>query len=218
MVHLSKNALEGLKEYAYVSSSHTLLDRLLIWDPIATRLPESLAPNALTIVSSFLLGVPTIILCYISGVNLLVRPDSSWLALATAGFYCYILLDVLDGKQARKLNVASPLGQLLDHGLDGSINSISVSIIVIIMLGITDPLRAIIILTSIQTLLFFATITEKHIGELKTQTLGIGVEEMLHLIIVFLLITLVKGYGVWDIIAIGGLTCRDLLVWLTIFM
>ena len=34
------------------------------------------------------------------------------------GLFLFHLLDILDGKQARRLGASSPIGQLLDHGMD----------------------------------------------------------------------------------------------------
>lgn len=47
----------------------------------------------------------------------------------TAYLYCavclfiYQILDILDGKQARRIKKSSPLGQLFDHGLDSVASS-----------------------------------------------------------------------------------------------
>ena len=38
--------------------------------------------------------------------------------LAAAGVFIYQTLDSIDGKQARRTNTASPLGELFDHGCD----------------------------------------------------------------------------------------------------
>lgn len=36
-----------------------------------------------------------------------------WYAIST---WCYQALDAIDGKQARRTNTSSPLGELFDHG------------------------------------------------------------------------------------------------------
>jgi len=43
---------------------------------------------------------------------------ASVLALNGFGIFWYQTLDAIDGKQARKTDNCSPLGQLLDHNLD----------------------------------------------------------------------------------------------------
>ena len=43
----------------------------------------------------------------------------SWVYIITAVcFFIYQTLDAIDGKQARRTNSSSPLGQLFDHGCD----------------------------------------------------------------------------------------------------
>jgi phosphatidylglycerophosphate synthase len=42
-----------------------------------------------------------------------------WAALmCAAGIFIYQTLDAIDGKQARRTNSSSPLGELFDHGCD----------------------------------------------------------------------------------------------------
>lgn len=48
-------------------------------------------------------------------------------ALCALGLFIYQSLDAIDGKQARRTNSSSPLGELFDHGCD-SISTIFVAI------------------------------------------------------------------------------------------
>jgi len=51
-------------------------------------------------------------------------------------YFCYRILDEMDGKQARKTGNASPLGMLMDHGLDaGSISFIILTLAKQVSLG-----------------------------------------------------------------------------------
>lgn len=221
MVFLSQQALERLREYKYVSSPLTPFCRLmtwLLWEPVSKFLPRSLAPNAITIISSISIVSTTIILCLNSNLNLTAHPCVCYLALATAGYYFYNLLDVLDGKQARNLKVSSPLGQLLDHGLDGSVNTMCIAIINAIMLGVTDTTTAMILIIGIQSVFFFAAWNEYHIGVLRFQICGLGVHEFSHLNYIFLITTIIKGYEIWDITAFGSTTYRDLFIYYLLFL
>ena len=38
--------------------------------------------------------------------------------MCAVGFFLYQSLDAIDGKQARRTNTSSPLGELFDHGCD----------------------------------------------------------------------------------------------------
>lgn len=54
----------------------------------------------------------------------------SWVYVSNAvGLFIYQSLDAIDGKQARRTNSASPLGELFDHGCD----SISTSNIILFL-------------------------------------------------------------------------------------
>jgi phosphatidylglycerophosphate synthase len=46
-----------------------------------------------------------------------VLPQWVWLLSAVSMFW-YMTLDATDGKQARRTDNCSPLGQILDHNLD----------------------------------------------------------------------------------------------------
>lgn len=43
---------------------------------------------------------------------------SSCFYIVAACVFIYLNLDAIDGKQARRTNTSSPLGQLFDHGCD----------------------------------------------------------------------------------------------------
>lgn len=57
-----------------------------------------------------------------------VEPPPRWTCLLCAlGLFVYQSLDSIDGKQARRTNTSSPLGELFDHGCD-SISTIFVAL------------------------------------------------------------------------------------------
>ena len=112
------------------------------------------------------------------------------------GFYIYPILDVLDGKQARNLKVSSPLGQLLDHGLDGSVNSLSIVIGQVIMSSITDAQSAFILQIAIQGVFFLGGWNEHYTGVLRTHVLGFGTVEISHIQYLLLILTSIKGYEI----------------------
>ena len=80
------------------------------------HMPDTIAPNAITLFGLLLHTFATIILCSMGPF------DSSaprW-ALFLYGFcvFSYQHLDNVDGKQARKIKNSSPLGMIMDHGCD----------------------------------------------------------------------------------------------------
>eukprot|EP00879_Flechtneria_rotunda_P007428 GHRR01007792.1.p1 GENE.GHRR01007792.1~~GHRR01007792.1.p1 ORF type:complete len:237 (+),score=48.01 GHRR01007792.1:315-1025(+) len=119
MGYLSTRALDGLKAYQYKAGGYTMLDRLhapfLNW--ATSKLPLWLAPNLITLTGTLALIASYLLSAY-------YIPDFAgdaprWVYLfAAAAVVFYTLLDCLDGKQARRTNSSSPLGQLFDHGCD----------------------------------------------------------------------------------------------------
>jgi ethanolaminephosphotransferase len=212
MVFISQQGLKRLLDYKYVPAPITpfsVLMTKIFWDPISKFVPSFMAPNALTIISSISVVFTTALLCVFSDLSLVTKPALCLLGLAAAGYFWYDTLDILDGKQARRLKVSSPLGQLLDHGLDGSVNTLSVSLINIIMISATDPAHALFILVGIQSIFFYAAWNEHHCGVLQFQILGLGVHEFAYFNFIQLIWTTYKGYGFWDEIAFNGLNWRE---------
>jgi ethanolaminephosphotransferase len=90
--------------------------------------------------------------------------------------FFYQTLDAVDGKQARRTQSSSPLGQLFDHGCDG-INTMLFIILFwqsfqrgadwgFFALAATMPLA-----------FFLAQWEERHTHKLRTATAGVGVTE-----------------------------------------
>ncbi|XP_023171218.2 cholinephosphotransferase 1 isoform X2 [Drosophila hydei] len=125
---LSPQQLRKLSEHKYSCFSASLLDPLLQpwWNWLVSQTPLWLAPNLITIVGLILNIVTTLILiCYSPNG---VEPPPRWTCLLCAlGLFVYQSLDSIDGKQARRTNTSSPLGELFDHGCD-SISTIFVAL------------------------------------------------------------------------------------------
>lgn len=79
-------------------------------------MPEWLAPNLITLFGFFLNVISHIVLVYYQGFGM--RGEiPEWAIVMTGVFYFfYILLDNVDGKQARRTGSSSVLGMLFDHG------------------------------------------------------------------------------------------------------
>lgn len=88
------------------------------WTFLANRcLPDWLAPNALTLMGIIFPMLTLICLGYLDPSMTLVLPGWVWF-LSWFGDSWYQTIDAIDGKQARRIDNCSPLGQLLDHNLD----------------------------------------------------------------------------------------------------
>lgn len=120
-VKFSKKDLDNIKHYRYQTNSATHLEKYFynyVWDHIANNwLPDWLAPNLLTLMGIILPLVMMIAVCIVNPGFTETVPH--WLLLlGFASNLWYQTIDAIDGKQARRTNNCSPLGQLLDHNLD----------------------------------------------------------------------------------------------------
>ncbi|BES99514.1 CDP-alcohol phosphatidyltransferase [Nesidiocoris tenuis] len=125
---LSPGQLKRLSEHKYSCDGKSLLDQVLQpwWNFLVGRTPLWLAPNLITVIGLITNVVTTLILvCY--------SPDAksdapAWVFILCAlGLFIYQSLDAIDGKQARRTNSQSPLGELFDHGCD-SVSTVFVAI------------------------------------------------------------------------------------------
>lgn len=123
---IPEDKLHTLNNYSFSHATLTPLDKVLNhlwWNNIHKLVPRWVAPNVLTLCG----GLAVLLL------NFLVfhhMPDlvsvnvPKWLPLAVAlCLFLYMAFDSLDGMQARELGLSTPLGQLLDHGLDAMVTS-----------------------------------------------------------------------------------------------
>ncbi|XP_055856675.1 choline/ethanolaminephosphotransferase 1 isoform X4 [Episyrphus balteatus] len=125
---LSSQQLKKLSEHKYSCSSTSLLDPLLQpwWNWLVSKTPLWLAPNLITIIGLIINILTTLVLISYSPDG--TSPPPRWTCLLCAfGLFVYQSLDSIDGKQARRTNTSSPLGELFDHGCD-SISTIFVAL------------------------------------------------------------------------------------------
>ncbi|XP_076860543.1 choline/ethanolaminephosphotransferase 1a [Brachyhypopomus gauderio] len=116
---LSWQQLEGLKEHRYSSTGTSLLEPVMqpFWCWLVQQMPLWMAPNLITIVGLATNAITTLILVYHCPTATEQAPTWAYLACAL-GLFIYQSLDAIDGKQARRTNSSTPLGELFDHGCD----------------------------------------------------------------------------------------------------
>ncbi|MCA9519796.1 MAG: CDP-alcohol phosphatidyltransferase family protein [Myxococcales bacterium] len=85
----------------------------LIWNRMLTAIPEGVAPNAITIFGQLCVLAAVIFAYAASQGNTPLYLVSALLMMS------YLTADNLDGPHARRTGQSSPLGEFLDHGLDG---------------------------------------------------------------------------------------------------
>ena len=118
-VKLSKEQLEHLKNYKYVTSEWTFLDNKYnhFWEFTVNCLPRNIAPNLITLCGAIMPIVAFIHQCQYDLSFSTTLPASVFILNAFSMFW-FQTLDAIDGKQARRTGNTSCLGQLLDHNMD----------------------------------------------------------------------------------------------------
>ncbi|KAL7712125.1 Choline/ethanolaminephosphotransferase [Entamoeba marina] len=109
-------SLEHLNSYKYQAVDNSYLGKLFYQDyivkPSLSLVPTWVAPNVITVTGGLF-----IILGLFTGYNFEILGSWGHLIIGIL-FYLYTLFDTLDGKQARRTGSGSPLGELMDHGVD----------------------------------------------------------------------------------------------------
>ncbi|KAH8584198.1 ethanolaminephosphotransferase (ETHPT) 9 transmembrane domain involved in lipid metabolism [Cryptosporidium sp. chipmunk genotype I] len=116
---ISETGLKNIKKYSYRSGGATFLDYVMnpFWELFARQIPEYISPNLLTILG-FLCSLIAMVLTMVVCPTLDNAIPLNISLLISLLLFLYQTLDAADGKHARRLKLSSPLGQLLDHGLD----------------------------------------------------------------------------------------------------
>uniref|UniRef100_A0A671PNP3 Choline/ethanolaminephosphotransferase 1 n=1 Tax=Sinocyclocheilus anshuiensis TaxID=1608454 RepID=A0A671PNP3_9TELE len=119
LARLSRQQLKKLEEHQYSSAGRSLLEPFMqgFWCWLVSKVPLWMAPNLITIVGLATNIISTLILVYYCPTATEQAPTWAYLACAL-GLFIYQSLDAIDGKQARRTNSSTPLGELFDHGCD----------------------------------------------------------------------------------------------------
>ncbi|KEG09725.1 aminoalcohol phosphotransferase [Trypanosoma grayi] len=118
--HIPPEYMPNLAKYKYSGSDSSIVGRYIMqpyWSFIVSLVPMTVAPNAITL-TGFLIGVSsTIVTMFFYYFNEAIYPAWVWYYAAFA-LFTYQTLDAIDGRQARRTQTVSPLGELFDHGCD----------------------------------------------------------------------------------------------------
>ncbi|KAF1740955.1 hypothetical protein MXB_279 [Myxobolus squamalis] len=117
--HLSSKHTKNIKSHKYTTNGKSLLEPLLSgwWEFVIKYTPRTISPNALTSIGLLCVVSSTFLLSYFS--PKMDKPIPSWVNIyAALCLFIYQTLDAIDGKQARRLNCSSALGEFFDHGCD----------------------------------------------------------------------------------------------------
>ena len=145
--YLARDQLNRLEIHKYNSEGSSMAEPYLqpFWKKIVTLLPLWLAPNLITLIG-LLANLSSSIICFVlnpTATSAKVPEERSYenedflrylFIFNAVTLFFYQTLDAIDGKQARRTNTSSPLGELFDHGMD-SISVILVSNVTFICFG-----------------------------------------------------------------------------------
>uniref|UniRef100_A0AAX7TPG9 Ethanolaminephosphotransferase 1 n=1 Tax=Astatotilapia calliptera TaxID=8154 RepID=A0AAX7TPG9_ASTCA len=111
------------RPYAVDSNPLSIYVMHPFWNLVVKFLPTWLAPNLITFTGFMFLVLNFLMLAFYdfdfnaSSAGYQHVPSWVWVAAGIFNFLAYTL-DGVDGKQARRTNSSTPLGELFDHGLD----------------------------------------------------------------------------------------------------
>lgn len=133
---LSPAQLKRLEEHKYSASGRSLFEPpcQIYWNWLVQQIPTWIAPNTLTIVGLLVNVLSTLVLVYYCPTATEEAPSWAFI-LSALGLFIYQSLDAIDGKQARRTNSSSALGELFDHGCD-AVSTVFVAVGTCISCGI----------------------------------------------------------------------------------
>uniref|UniRef100_A0A914VNL3 diacylglycerol cholinephosphotransferase n=1 Tax=Plectus sambesii TaxID=2011161 RepID=A0A914VNL3_9BILA len=200
---MSREQLQRLGDHKYSATDISWLDELCMkkfWDAVVQLYPLWLAPNLITLVGLIINLATVIILSFFSLDAKQAAPGWAYL-LAAVGLFMYQTLDATDGKQARRTNSASPLGELFDHGCD-SLAQVFVCMNVCLSMQLGDARFFVLLICAFAVMMFYCA----HWSTYCTGTLRFAkfdVTEAQMSVISVLVATGLFGPGFWSVHIFG---------------
>ncbi|XP_051911394.1 cholinephosphotransferase 1 [Hippocampus zosterae] len=194
---LSSAQLKRLEDHKYSASGRSLLEPpcQIYWNWLVQQIPTWVAPNTLTIVGLLVNIVSTLLLVFFCPKATEEAP--AWVFILSAlGLFVYQSLDAIDGKQARRTNTSSPLGELFDHGCD-AVSTVFVAVGTCISCGIGRSPHWIFFCGFIGMFMFFCAHWQTYVSG--TLRFGlVDVTEVQFAIITMYLMSAFGGVSVWQ--------------------
>lgn len=120
MGYIGAHGISALQRYKYSGVDHSYVAKYVLqpfWSRFVNFFPLWMPPNMITL-TGFIFLVISALLSYIYSPQL-DTPPPRWVNFAHGLLlFLYQTFDAVDGKQARRTNSSSPLGELFDHGCD----------------------------------------------------------------------------------------------------
>lgn len=166
---ISDDGLANLAQYKYSGEDLSIIYNHII-NPLAKALcqplPKTISANVLTLGGLLCsVGAYFLLAAY---TPMLTEAAPRWVYFVTAMFvFVYLMLDAMDGTQARRTNMASPIGELFDHLCDSC--SLSLCTLVFAAMARMGP-----ILGFVALMIFFIPFYSSHWDDYNTGKLQMG--------------------------------------------
>ncbi|CAA6662654.1 unnamed protein product [Spirodela intermedia] len=120
MGYIGPHGVATLHKYKYSGVDNSLVAKYVLqpfWNRCVTLFPLWMPPNMITL-TGFTFLVTSALLGYVYSPHLDTAPPRWVHFVHGLLLFLYQTFDAVDGKQARRTNSSSPLGELFDHGCD----------------------------------------------------------------------------------------------------
>eukprot|EP00439_Symbiodinium_sp_Y106_P082264 s402_g21.t1 len=115
MDFIPDSEISALATHKFQSAGYTWLDEKMdpFWSSVAQRIPRYISPNLISVLGGFC--------CALAAVFTVLANHIRWIPLYFVGpflIFVYMTCDAVDGKHARQTKQSTPLGAVVDHGID----------------------------------------------------------------------------------------------------
>ncbi|GMT07200.1 hypothetical protein PENTCL1PPCAC_29374 [Pristionchus entomophagus] len=205
---LTGEEMKRLGDHKYSAVDTSYLDELCMkrfWESVVPLCPLWLAPNLITLIGLIINLGTCLILSYFS--YSAREPAPSWAyAVAALGLFLYQTLDAIDGKQARRTNSSSPLGELFDHGCD-AVSQVFVTLNICYALSLGKVEGAVLAVNVLSVVIFYCAHWSTYCtGQLRFARFDVTEAQMM--VISVLLTTALFGDVIWATEIAFGFTVR----------
>ena len=164
---ITPKGLKSLHVYSFNGEDHSFFANYLLapylWEPLLKKIPRWVAPNILTTIGCISMILNWIMMVIVSPTGNDEIPSFCYI-LSTIFIFIYQIADNIDGRQARRTNNATPLGELFDHGNDSLMVGIFALIIVLCLHTSTE--MTLCVLLMMYLVFFLSHWEEYHTGSL----------------------------------------------------
>uniref|UniRef100_A0A7N8WPT7 Cholinephosphotransferase 1 n=1 Tax=Mastacembelus armatus TaxID=205130 RepID=A0A7N8WPT7_9TELE len=188
---LSVAQLKRLEEHKYSASGRSLFEPpcQVYWNWLVQQIPTWIAPNTLTIVGLLVNILSTVVLvCYCPTATEEAPPWA--FILGALGLFIYQSLDAIDGKQARRTNSSSALGELFDHGCD-AVSTVFVAVGTCISCGVGGLSNWMFFCGFIGMFMFFCAHWQTYVSG----TLRFGLVDVTEVQVAIIIMYLMSAFG-----------------------